>query len=48
MKIPNKSELQEIAFPNSSDIDFSDFKNLYERCTDILFWLLILLIVVKL
>ena len=33
MKIPNKRELQQIAFNHSSDIDFQDFMNLYEKCT---------------
>ena len=32
MKIPNKQELQNIASHNSSDIDFKDFMNLYEKC----------------
>ena len=31
MKIPNKRELQQIAFSHSSDIDFQDFMNLYEK-----------------
>ena len=31
MKIPNKRELQQIAFNHSSDIDFQDFMNLYEK-----------------
>ena len=31
MKIPNKSEVQQIAFIHSSDVkDFKDFMNLYE------------------
>ena len=30
MKIPNKRELQQIAFNHSSDIDFMD---LYKKCT---------------
>ena len=30
MKIPNKRELQQIAFHHSSDADFQDFMNLYE------------------
>ena len=30
MKIPNKRELQKIAFNHSSDIDFKDFMNLYK------------------
>ena len=33
MKIPNKHELQHIAFDHSSHIDFKDFLNLYEKCT---------------
>ena len=33
MKIPNKRELQQIAFNNSSDIDFEDFTNLYKKST---------------
>ena len=33
MKIPNKRELQQIAF-NHSDIDFQDFMNLYKQCTE--------------
>ena len=33
MKIPNKRELQEIAFNHSSDIDFQDFINFYKKCT---------------
>ena len=32
-KIPNKQELQQIAFDHSSDIDFQDFINLYKKCT---------------
>ena len=33
MKVPNKQELQQIAFNHSSDIDFKDFINLYKKCT---------------
>ena len=33
MKIPNKGELQQIAFNHSSDIAFKDFMNLYKKCT---------------
>ena len=32
MKIPNKRELQQIAFNDSSDIDFQYFLNLYKKC----------------
>ena len=33
MNIPNKQELQKIAFNHSSDIDFQDFVNLHTKCT---------------
>ena len=33
MKIPNKRELQQIAFNHSSKIGFQDFTNLYKKCT---------------
>ena len=33
MKIPNKRELQQIAFNHLSDIDIKDFMNLYKICT---------------
>ena len=33
MKIPNKRELQQIEFNHSSDIDFKNFMNLYQKCT---------------
>ena len=33
MKIPNKSEPQQIAFNHSLDIDFQDFINLYKKIT---------------
>ena len=33
MKIPNKRELQQTAFNNSSDIEFKDFMNLDKKCT---------------
>ena len=34
MKIPNKQEPQQIAFNHSSDIDCKDFMNLYKKCTE--------------
>ena len=34
MKIPNKRDLQQIAFNHSSHIDFQDFMNLYKKCTE--------------
>ena len=33
MNIPNKRELQQIAFNHSSDIDFQDFMILHKKCT---------------
>ena len=33
MKIPNKRELQKIAFDHSSDKDFQDFMSLSKKCT---------------
>ena len=33
MKIPNKRKLQQIAFNHSSDNDFQDFMNLYQKST---------------
>ena len=33
MKIPNKREVQQVAFNHSSDIDWQDFMNLYQNCT---------------
>ena len=33
MKIPNKRELQQIAFNHSSDIDFQDFMSPDKKCT---------------
>ena len=32
MEIPNKIELQQIAFNYSLDIDFQDFVNLHKKC----------------
>ena len=33
MKIPNKRVFQQITFNHSSDIEFKDFMNLYEKYT---------------
>ena len=33
MKIPNKQELRKIEFNYSSDLDFEDFMNFYNKCT---------------
>ena len=35
MKIPNKRELQQIAFNHSSDIDFKDFMKIYKKYTTV-------------
>ena len=32
MKIPNKQELEQIAYNRSSDIDFKDFMSLFKKC----------------
>ena len=42
MKIPNKQELQQIAFNRSSYIDFQDFINLYKKCTAKLYSFLVI------
>ena len=42
MKIPNKRELQQIIFNNSSDIDFQDFMNLYKKFTQHHFLILVI------
>ena len=42
MKIPNKRELQQIAFDLSSDIDFEDLMNLYKKCTTKLYSFLVI------
>ena len=34
MKISNKRELLKIALNHSSDINFKDFINVYKKCTD--------------
>ena len=34
MNIPKKKELQQIAFNQSSNIDFQDFMNLDKKCTE--------------
>ena len=33
MKIPNKTELQQIALNHSTDNDFKDFVKIYKNCT---------------
>ena len=33
MEIPDKRELQHIAFNHSSDIDFKNFMNICKKCT---------------
>ena len=34
MKIPNKQELQQVAFNHSPDFDFKDFINIYKKFTE--------------
>ena len=41
-KIPNKREPQQIAFHHSSDIDFQDFTNLYNKCTAKPYYILVI------
>ena len=42
MKIPNKRELQQIAFNHLSDIYFQDFTNLFKECNSKSFPLLVI------
>ena len=42
MKIPNKRELQQIAFNNSSNVDFRDFMSLYKKYTAKLYSFLVI------
>ena len=42
MKIPKKSELQQIAFNHLSDIDFQGFMNLDKKCTANLYSILLI------
>ena len=42
MKIPKKSELQQIAFNHLSDIDFQGFMNLDKKCTANLYSFLVI------
>ena len=42
MKIPNKRELQQIAFNHSSDINFRDLMNLYKKCSTKPYYFLII------
>ena len=42
MKIPNKQELQQVAFNCSSDIDFQDFMDLYKKCTEKPYYFLVI------
>ena len=41
LKFPNKQELQKLTLNHSSDIDFRDFTNLYQKCTAISFLFLV-------
>ena len=42
LKFPNKEELQKLTLNHSSDIDFRDFTNLYQKCTAISFLFLVI------
>ena len=42
MKIPNKRELQKIAFSDSSDIDLKTWLDLYKKCTAKLYSILVI------
>ena len=42
MKIPNKRELQQIAFNHSSNFEFQDFMNLYSKCAAKLYSFLVI------
>ena len=42
MKIPNKRELRQITFNHPSDTDFTDFMNLYKKCTAKLYSFLVI------
>ena len=42
MKIPNKHEIQHIAFNHSSYIDFKDFMNIYKKFTAKLYSFLVI------
>ena len=46
IQISDKEDLQQIAFNQSSDIDFKDLMSIYKKCTvkPYSFWLLILLL----
>ena len=37
VKVRNKRELQQIALDHSSDIDFKDFMEIYQKCTTTIF-----------
>ena len=41
MRIPDKRELQQIAFNHLSQNDFKDFMNLYKKCTEKPYFLVI-------
>ena len=42
MEIPNKQELQQIAFNHSSDIGFENFMNLYKKWSAKPYWFLVI------
>ena len=44
MKLPNKQELQQISFNHSSDIEFKDSINLYNKCTAKPYYFLVIML----
>ena len=42
MKIPNKQELQQVAFNHSPDFDFKDFINIYKKFTEKSYYFLVI------
>ena len=42
MKIPNKQELQQVAFNHSPDYDFKDFINIYKTFTEKSYYFLVI------
>ena len=42
MKIPNKQELQQVAFNRSPDFDFKDFINIYKKFTEKSYYFLVI------
>ena len=47
MKLPNKQELQQISFNHSSDIEFKDSINLYNKCTAKPYYFLVIMLLLQ-